>query len=134
MQWDTSNNGTDMILTSDGKLGIGDTSPASLLTVGNGDLFQVDTNGDVIKLKNLTYSWPSAHTANGALVNNGSGTLSWSTLGTSNITDNSLDFIDFQDTLDLDANLTLNQTTYTWSQSVTGRTTTGLTYAADSLK
>jgi hypothetical protein len=44
-----------------------------------------------------------------------------------------LDFADFEDTLDLDANLTLNQTTYTWTQNFTGTTTTGLTYNANSL-
>jgi hypothetical protein len=45
----------------------------------------------------------------------------------------SLDFIDFEDILDLDAALTLNQTTNTWSQTFTGDTTTGLTYTANSL-
>jgi len=34
-----------MRLDSSGRLGIGDTSPAALLTVGSGDLFQVDTSG-----------------------------------------------------------------------------------------
>jgi hypothetical protein len=48
------------------------------------------------------------------------------------IADDSLDFNKFEDTLDLDANLVLNQTTNTWSQTFTG-TTTGLTYTADSL-
>jgi len=45
---------------------------------------------------------------------------SWGTVGSAQVTDNSLDFIDFEDTLDLDANLTLNQSTYTWTQSFTG--------------
>ncbi len=31
-----------------GNIGIGDTTPASLLTVGNGDLFQVNSSGDII--------------------------------------------------------------------------------------
>ena len=44
-----------------------------------------------------------------------------------------LDFIDFEDTLDLDAALILNQTTNTWSQSFTGTTGIGLTYTANSL-
>jgi hypothetical protein len=63
-----------------GNVGIGDTSPASLFTVGSGDLFQVDTNGDVVKLKNVTYSWPASN-ASGVLTNNGSGTLSWAAGG-----------------------------------------------------
>lgn len=44
-----------------------------------------------------------------------------------------LDFNDFEDTLDLDNNLTLNQSTYTWTQNFTGTTTTGLTYNANNL-
>jgi hypothetical protein len=116
-----------------GSVGIGDASPASLFTVGSGDLFQVDSNGDIVKLKNLTYAWPSAHTTNGVLVNDGSGTLTWSTVGASSITANSLDFTEFQGTVDLDSNLTLNQTAYTWTQNYTGTTGTGLTYNADSL-
>ena len=38
-----------------GMVGIGDTTPSSLLTVGNGDLFQVNSSGDLIKIKNVTY-------------------------------------------------------------------------------
>ena len=58
---------------------------------------------------------------------------SWGTAGSAEITNNSLDFVDFEDTLDLDAALTLNQSTYTWTQNFTGTTTTGLTYNANSL-
>lgn len=36
-----------MTLSADGYLGIGDTSPAALLTVGNGDLFQVNSSGQI---------------------------------------------------------------------------------------
>lgn len=67
-------------LIVNGNVGIGDTNPASPLTVGNGDLFQVNSAGDIIKIKNLTYAWPSTH-ALGVLTNNGSGTLSWTTAG-----------------------------------------------------
>ncbi len=63
-----------------GNVGIGDTSPASLLTVGSGDLFQVDSSGDIVKIKNLTYSWPSSHTTDGFLKDDGSGTLTWTTI------------------------------------------------------
>jgi hypothetical protein len=35
------------VLTSGGNFGIGDASPASLLTVGNGDLFQVNSSGAI---------------------------------------------------------------------------------------
>ncbi len=67
------------LITNGGNVGVGDTTPVSLLTVGSGDLFQVDSNGDVVKLKNVTYTWPAAN-ASGALTNNGSGTLSWSAI------------------------------------------------------
>ncbi len=67
---------TRFTVTSDGNVGVGDSTPASLLTVGSGDKFQVDTNGDMVKIKNVTYSWPAAD-ASGVLTSNGSGTLSW---------------------------------------------------------
>ena len=38
---------TKAILLNNGKFGIGDTTPAALFTVGNGDLFQVDSSGDI---------------------------------------------------------------------------------------
>ncbi|MBI2595348.1 MerR family DNA-binding transcriptional regulator [Candidatus Daviesbacteria bacterium] len=56
-----------------------------------------------------------------------------STISATGVTADSLDFTEFQDTLDLDAALTLNQTTNTWSQTFTGDTTTGLTYTASSI-
>lgn len=59
-----------------GNVGIGDPSPASLLTVGSGDKFQVNASGDVVALKGVTYSWPAAN-ATGVLTNNGTGTLTW---------------------------------------------------------
>ncbi|MEZ6330625.1 MAG: hypothetical protein R3B12_01270 [Candidatus Saccharimonadales bacterium] len=38
-------NNERMRVHSNGYIGIGDSTPAALLTVGNGDLFQVDTSG-----------------------------------------------------------------------------------------
>jgi len=67
------------LIISQGKVGIGNSSPTSLLSVGSSSQFQVDTNGDLVKIKNLTYSWPTAHTTSGLLSNNGSGTLTWNT-------------------------------------------------------
>ncbi|MGE3756779.1 MAG: beta strand repeat-containing protein, partial [Pseudobdellovibrionaceae bacterium] len=56
----------------------------------------------------------------------------WAT-PSSSVSADSLDFIDLEDTLDLDASLTLNQTTNTWTQTYTGNTGTGHTYTANSL-
>ena len=66
--------------TDTGNLGIGDSTPASALTVGNGDLFQVNSSGNIVKINNVTYDWPNAQ-AGGfrVLTNNGTGVLSWST-------------------------------------------------------
>ncbi|MDD5342779.1 MAG: tail fiber domain-containing protein [Patescibacteria group bacterium] len=69
-------------ITNDGKVGIGDPSPASLLTVGNNDLFQVNSSGDLIKIKNISYVWPASQGgANTYLKNDGSGNLTWATAG-----------------------------------------------------
>lgn len=62
---------------STGNLGVGDATPASLFTVGSGDLFQVNSSGNLIAINGLAgYSWPAAH-ASGVLRNNGTGTLTW---------------------------------------------------------
>jgi hypothetical protein len=46
------------------------------------------------------------------------------------VVDDALDFAQLEDTLDLDANLTINQTGYTWSQTYTGTSAPGLSYTA----
>lgn len=66
-----------MRISPAGNVGIGGTSTTSMLNVGATDQFQVSSTGDVVKLKNLTYSWPSAHLARGVLTDDGAGTLSW---------------------------------------------------------
>jgi hypothetical protein len=64
-----------------GNLGIGDGSPASLLTVGSGDLFQINSSGNLVKLNNVTYSWPSTQGGASTVLTNsdGAGTLTWAT-------------------------------------------------------
>ncbi len=77
-------------VTSAGNVGIGDTTPTSLFTVGSGDKFQVDSNGNIVKLNNVTYSFPSSQGASATyLKNNGSGTLTWTALTTSTISEGS---------------------------------------------
>lgn len=78
----TYGNQRRLIITSDGNVGIGDTSPLSLLTVGPGDRFQVNSSGNLIKINNVPYSWPSSQGgADSVLTNNGSGALSWGSGG-----------------------------------------------------
>ncbi len=88
-----------------GNFGIGDISPAALLTVGNGDLFQVDTSGNTILQNqadlrfgdsdgtnyvafqapttvgtNVVWTLPNAD-ASGCFQSNGTGTISISSCG-----------------------------------------------------
>ena len=77
----TPNNSTTltsrMIIMADGNVGIGDTSPSALFTVGNGDLFQVNSSGaiaaatGVVSSGTITFSGLST----GVVINSG-GTLS----------------------------------------------------------
>ncbi len=54
---DFSVNTDDLFVdTSTGRVGIGDTSPAALLTVGNGDLFQVNSSGAIAAATGITSS------------------------------------------------------------------------------
>jgi hypothetical protein len=69
-----------VIIDNAGNVGIGTTSPSSLLSVGSTSQFQVNSSGDIVKLKNLTYSWPSSHTTDGFLKNDGTGNLTWTTI------------------------------------------------------
>jgi len=73
------NSGSDVIINrTSGNVGIGDTTPASALTVGSGDLFQVNSSGNIVKINNVTTSFPASQgAANSTLINNGSGVLSW---------------------------------------------------------
>jgi hypothetical protein len=76
-----------------GKVGIGNTSPAEKLSVGSTSQLRVNATGDLVRIKDVPYSWPSSNpggtTGNYYLRNNGSGTLIWdnfalNTFGTNN--------------------------------------------------
>jgi len=81
---DTNGSAVRVLVGDTGYVGIGDTTPASLLSVGNGDLFQVDTSGNIVKINNVTTSFPGSQGGvDTYLKNNGSGTLTWSTVSAS---------------------------------------------------
>jgi hypothetical protein len=76
-----------MTILKDGKVGIGTNAPNSLFSVGNSNQLQVNANGDLIKIKNVTYAWPVSQGAAGSVLSNdGFGNLSWTTAGTGNVT------------------------------------------------
>jgi hypothetical protein len=85
--------GTEYLtMLTDGKLGVGDITPASLFTVGSGDLFQVNSSGNIVKINNVTYSWPASQGGVGTvLTNNGSGTLTWGSASSGGWTDGGSD-------------------------------------------
>lgn len=67
-------------VTGTGSVGVGTSAPASLFSVGAGSKLQVDANGDLVKINNIAYTWPSAHVSTfnaGYLESNTSGTLTW---------------------------------------------------------
>ncbi len=66
-----------MRIRESGEVGIGNAGVAgSLFSVGASNQFQVSTTGDIIRIKNIPYSWPNANSS-GFLSNDGSGNLSW---------------------------------------------------------
>ena len=65
------------IIGDTGNVGVGDSSPAALFTVGSGDKFRVDGNGNLIRINNVPYTWPGADSA-GVLTSDGAGNLTWS--------------------------------------------------------
>lgn len=67
--------GTLLTISGDGKTGIGDTTPASLLTVGSGDLFQVNSSGAIAAVTGYTQ---------------GSGTMSLTSANTTQVTTSSI--------------------------------------------
>ena len=79
-----------------GYVGIGTTSPSAMLSVGSSSQFQVNSTGDLAKVNSVFYNWPSSQgAANQVLTNNGSGTLTWTTVsgGSSGTGSFSLDIV-----------------------------------------
>ncbi len=68
-----------VLANSGGNIGIGSSSPASLLSVGSGNEFQVNSSGDITAIRGISYAWPigQASGANQVLTNDGTGALFW---------------------------------------------------------
>jgi hypothetical protein len=59
-------------------VGIGTANPLEKLSVGITSQFRIDANGNIIRINNIPYSFPSIQgTANQILLNDGSGNLVW---------------------------------------------------------
>lgn len=59
-------------------IGVGSTTLTSMFNVGTAAQFQVSSSGDLVKIKNISYSFPSDDgDAGESLQTNGSGNLSW---------------------------------------------------------
>jgi hypothetical protein len=73
--WDNTNS----------RLGIGTSTPANTFSVGSSSQFQINSSGDIVKIKNVAYSFPSNQaSANQVLTNDGAGNLSWATASGAN--------------------------------------------------
>ena len=76
------------VVRSDGNVGIGDTSPSALLTVGNGDLFQVNSSGAIAAATGVTSSgtitFSGFSTNKGLLYTDASGVLGQTAQGAAN--------------------------------------------------
>lgn len=60
-------------------VGIGTTNPLERLSVGTTSQFRVDGNGNIIRINDVPYTFPSTPgTANQVLKNDGAGNLTWS--------------------------------------------------------
>ena len=70
-----------MRITSSGAVGIGTSNPAATFSVGATSQFQVNATGNLTKVNNVTYSFPSsqATVAGQMLTNDSSGNLTWTT-------------------------------------------------------
>ncbi len=66
--WDATNH----------RLGLLNNTPQTTLDLGAGHQFQVNSTGDIVKIKNVPYSWPASQGGAGTVLSDdGTGVLSW---------------------------------------------------------
>ncbi len=76
----TTGTNEDLIISPNGtgKVSIGSTSTTSYFNVGTSNQFQVDTSGNIVKINNVTTSFPTSGQASGYILkNDGSGNFYW---------------------------------------------------------
>jgi len=72
--FDSASTYTNILTASSSGVGV-----TNSLSVGQSAQFQVNSSGDLAKIANVAYTWPTMQgTANSVLTNNGTGGLSWS--------------------------------------------------------
>jgi hypothetical protein len=75
---------SDIILSPTNNIGIGTTDPQALLSVGSSSQFRVSDSGDLSRIRDLAYVWPSSHPTSGHtgfLRTDDSGNLAWVDVG-----------------------------------------------------
>jgi len=73
---------TRMFMSDTGLVSIGTQIPVSSFNVGTNNQFQVDANGNIVKINNVTTNFPSSQgAASTVLTNDGAGNLSWAASG-----------------------------------------------------
>ena len=58
-------------------VGIGTLTPMDQLSVGSSSQFRVSNTGNLVRINNIPYSFPSAQGTNQYLKNDGAGNLTW---------------------------------------------------------
>lgn len=75
-EWQQSSTPTQLVLDTNGNIGIGTASPTSTLSVA--EKFQVNSSGNIIKINNIDAIFPSTQGIAGTVLeNDGYGNLSW---------------------------------------------------------